>query len=267
MGCAEASSKLIYQARNSRKGILDKKLVYTESSYAVPARIVQCRMILKPGLIPIQDDPEIRGLPRKPGLCSSARFSVFVIQIRIHPAAIRQCFATKYSVADLELLVEVDRAHGRLSGPATRRILEREWQVFAQPAYARLAEISVGHLYNLRNSMGYRRRAAEFTATKPSPIAVGERRRPDPHGTPGYLRVDTVHQGDWEGVKGVYHINAVDTVRIPGDADQRSDLMAIAIPKSCRSRFRDDGDHCSDGKPITFRPSSEWRSASSESFY
>jgi transposase InsO family protein len=125
---------------------------------------------------------------------------------------VRQCFATKYSVADLELLVEVDRAHGRLSGPATRRILEREWQVFGQPAYARLAEISVGHLYNLRNSVDYRRRAVEFTATKPSPIALGERRRPDPHGAPGYLRVDTVHQGDWEGVKGVYHINAVDTV-------------------------------------------------------
>jgi len=55
-------------------------------------------------------------------------------------------------------------------------------------------------------------------------------------------------------------------VRIPGDADQRSEVMAIAIPNSCRSRFRDDGDHCSDGKPITFRRSSEWRSASSESF-
>jgi len=55
-------------------------------------------------------------------------------------------------------------------------------------------------------------------------------------------------------------------LRIPGDADQRSEVMAIAIPNSCRSRFRDDGDHCSDGKPITFRRSSEWRSASSESF-
>jgi hypothetical protein len=55
-------------------------------------------------------------------------------------------------------------------------------------------------------------------------------------------------------------------LRIPGDADQRSEVMAIAIPNSCRSAFRDDGDHCSDGKPITFRPTSEWRSASSESF-
>jgi dUTP pyrophosphatase len=55
-------------------------------------------------------------------------------------------------------------------------------------------------------------------------------------------------------------------LRIPGDADQRSDLMPIASPKSCRSRFRDNGDHYSDGKPISFRRSPEWRSASSESF-
>jgi hypothetical protein len=61
-------------------------------------------------------------------------------------------------------------------------------------------------------------------------------------------------------------INLAAKVRIPGDADQRSEVMAITIPNSCRSRFRDDGDHCSDGKPITFRWSSEWRSASSESF-
>ena len=31
-------------------------------------------------------------------------------------------------------------------------------------------------------------------------------------GQPGYLRVDTVHQGDRPGAKGVYHINAVDEV-------------------------------------------------------
>ena len=35
---------------------------------------------------------------------------------------------------------------------------------------------------------------------------------PGAHGRPGYLRVDTVHQGDQNGVKGVYHINAVDEV-------------------------------------------------------
>jgi hypothetical protein len=124
----------------------------------------------------------------------------------------RRCFPVKYTEEDVELLIAVDRAHQRLSGPATRRILQREWQVFGQRQYARLAEISVAHLYNLRGSAAYRQRAAEFTHTAPSGIAIGERRRPDPQGAPGYLRVDTVHQGDWEGEKGVYHINAVDTV-------------------------------------------------------
>ena len=114
----------------------------------------------------------------------------------------RQRFPVKYTTGDLELLIGVDRAHQRLSGPATRRILQREWYVFGKREYARLAEISVAHLYNLRHSAGYR----------PAGSSIGQRRRPDPQGAPGYLRVDTVHQGDWEGEKGVYHINAVDAV-------------------------------------------------------
>ena len=43
-------------------------------------------------------------------------------------------------------------------------------------------------------------------------IPIGERRKPVMHGMPGYLRIDTVHQGDLDGVKGVYYINAVDEV-------------------------------------------------------
>jgi transposase InsO family protein len=121
-------------------------------------------------------------------------------------------FPVHYTTEDLELLIEVDRAHQQLSGPATRRILERAWHVFGRREYARLAEISVAHLYNLRHSVGYRQRASEFTRTASSGIAIGERRRPNPQGRPGYLRVDTVHQGDWEGEKGVYHLNAVDAV-------------------------------------------------------
>jgi hypothetical protein len=124
----------------------------------------------------------------------------------------RQKFRVKYTVKDLELLIEVDRAHNWLNGAATRKIIQREWQVFGKQEYANLAEISVSHLYNLRNSVGYRQRAAEFTQTKPAGVAIGERRRPDPGGRPGYLRIDTVHQGDWDGVKGVYHLNAVDEV-------------------------------------------------------
>jgi transposase InsO family protein len=125
---------------------------------------------------------------------------------------LRRRFATKYTAQDVTLLAEVDRAHQRLSGPATRRILQREFQTFHRKQFQRLAGLSVSHLYNLRRSAAYRRQAAQFDGTKPVAVSIGERRRPDPRGQPGFLRVDTVHQGDWEGAKGVYHINAVDTI-------------------------------------------------------
>jgi hypothetical protein len=70
----------------------------------------------------------------------------------------------------------------------------------------------VAHLYNLRHRAGYRQRVAEFSVPRPSGVAIGERRRPDPQGAPGHLRVDTVHPGAWQGQQGVYHINAVDAV-------------------------------------------------------
>jgi len=124
----------------------------------------------------------------------------------------RHRFRRRYTLADVALLVAVDQAHGRLNGPATRAILAREYKVFGNPKYERLATISVGHLYNLRNSVGYRRQRIEYTSTRPTPVSIGERRKPDPQGRPGFLRIDTVHQGDQDGVKGVYHINAVDEV-------------------------------------------------------
>jgi transposase InsO family protein len=127
-------------------------------------------------------------------------------------ASRRHRFPSKYTAADVALLAEVDRAHGRLSGPATRRILQREHLHFGQPEFERLAEISASHIYNLRRRPAYRKLAAKFDATRPTKVSIGERRRPDPKGQPGWLRVDTVHQGDWDGVKGVYHINAVDAV-------------------------------------------------------
>ena len=127
-------------------------------------------------------------------------------------ASLRCRFAGKYTDRDVTLLAEVDRAHERLSGPATQRILKREHEQYGKAEYVRLAGISVSHIYNLRAGVKYRRQAAVFEPTRPSANSIGERRRPEPQGRPGYLRVDTVHQGDWEGVKGVYHINAVDTV-------------------------------------------------------
>ena len=124
----------------------------------------------------------------------------------------RRRFAQRYTRADIELLAAVDEAHETLSGPATRRILERAHQVYKQPEYARLATISVAHLYNLRKHSRYRERLLNYTKTRPTAVSIGERRKPQPQGQPGFLRVDTVHQGDQPDAKGVYHINAVDEV-------------------------------------------------------
>ena len=124
----------------------------------------------------------------------------------------RHRFPQRYTRADIELLATVDEAHETLSGPATRRILQREYQDYGKPEYQRLASISVAHLYNLRHQQRYRERRLNYTKTRPTAISIGERRRPDPQGQPGYVRVDTVHQGDRPGAKGVYHINAVDQV-------------------------------------------------------
>lgn len=54
--------------------------------------------------------------------------------------------------------------------------------------------------------------ATRYTKTKPSVSRIGVRAKPDPQGRPGYIRVDSVHQGDLDREKGVYHINIVDEV-------------------------------------------------------
>ena len=75
----------------------------------------------------------------------------------------RRRFAQLYTGADIELLASVDETHETLSGPATRRILEREFEVYKRPEYARLAAISVAHLYNLREhpTLGLRQIASQ----------------------------------------------------------------------------------------------------------
>ena len=155
---------------------------------------------------------------------------------RVRAAAYQRTkFATRYTAADVTLLAYVDKAHGNLSGPATRRILEREYAGYGQAAYQRLAAISVAHLYRLRNSEGYRKRNASYQPTRPTPIPIGEQRKPQPHGSPGYLRIDTVHQGDQDDRKGLYHINAVDEVtqwEIVAATPQISELWLMPVDLS-----------------------------------
>jgi len=119
-------------------------------------------------------------------------------------------FARIYTEADVALLAETDALHSTLSGPATCILMRRAVEVYGDARYERLAGLSVGHLYNLRKRAGYLARRQHWTKTKGTSVSIGERRAPSPDGRPGFIRIDSVHQGDLDGIKGVYHINAVD---------------------------------------------------------
>ncbi len=124
----------------------------------------------------------------------------------------RYRFPQRYTNDDILLLATTDGAHEGLSAPAIRRILQREFKVHGQANDERLASISASHIYNLRRTRIYREQRVHHTKTRASAVAIGERRKPEPRGRPGFLRVDAVHQGDSGSRKGIYHINAVDTV-------------------------------------------------------
>jgi len=122
----------------------------------------------------------------------------------------RHRFAPSYTRQDHELLAETDNLHMRLSGPATKQIFRRQYYVYGDARFARLSAISAAHIYNLRVTAAYRAKAITVSRTKAVQVAIGIRRKPQNGSRPGYLRVDTVHQGDRNGEKGVYHINLVD---------------------------------------------------------
>ena len=121
-------------------------------------------------------------------------------------------FPRLYSKADIGLLGEVDETLGGLCGAVTRRMMQRQYNVFGDPRFERLAGLSNSHLYRLRQSVTYRRRRLAVTRTRATQVSIGERRKPHPAGRAGFLRVDSVHQGDLDGEKGLYEINLVDEV-------------------------------------------------------
>ena len=121
-------------------------------------------------------------------------------------------FTKKYTNKDIALLAKTDELHDTPCGQAIKKICERAFDLFDDNHYQRLAELSISHLYNLRDSERYKKQRRTFTKTRSRQVPIGERRKPYPEGKPGYIRIDTVHQGDLDKVKGIYHINAVDEV-------------------------------------------------------
>ncbi len=121
-------------------------------------------------------------------------------------------FTARYNDADVAMLAQIDALHDTPSGPAAKKLCERAWTRFGDARYQHLAGISVSHLYNLRHAQSYRKHRRVQNKTRAVKRAVGARRKPEPTGRPGFIRIDTVHQGDQDGRKGRYHINAVDEV-------------------------------------------------------
>ena len=121
-------------------------------------------------------------------------------------------FVRTFTPADVALLAHTDALHGTLSGPATKCLMQRAVAVFGDARYARLASISVAHLYNLRRRSGYETKRRHWSKTRGHGVPIATRRAPSPDNRAGFIRIDSVHQGDQDGVKGVYHVNAVDCV-------------------------------------------------------
>lgn len=152
----------------------------------------------------------------------------------------RHKFSKIYTPEDVARLIDTDKAHSQLSGPATKKILEREYTIFRHEAFERIKAISISHIYNLRQTRQYQSFAQFFTNTKSTNIPIGERRKPQPEGKPGYLRVDTVHQGDLDKEKGVYHLNLVDEVtqwEIVGSAEKISEYYLRPLLEDLIAQF------------------------------
>lgn len=149
-----------------------------------------------------------------------------------NPTRNRHKFSFKYQPTDIALLIKTDSAHHCLSGSATKGILKREFEVFGKTEYENISGISISHIYNLRNNnLQYKSSNANFfKRTQATQVKIGIRRKPEPNGKPGYLRVDTVHQGDLNGEKGVYHINLVDEIT--------QFEMIATISQICESHLR-----------------------------
>jgi len=167
--------------------------------------------------------------------------SLYLQGEEVKPKAYRRHrFPQRYRREDIELLAAMDTAHETLSGPATQKLLQRAYYDFQDVKYERLAGVSVAQLYRLRQSRRYREQRIRYQPTRPAKVAIGERRRPEPQGQPGFLRVDTVHQGDLEGSKGVYHINAVDEVtqwQVVGATAQISEAYLIPVLEAMLEQF------------------------------
>jgi hypothetical protein len=121
-------------------------------------------------------------------------------------------FPRFYESSDIALLAEVANGYHHQNGHALKKVCEEMYHVYGDEKFERLKHISVPHIYNFKKTNIYQSKVLHYTKTQAVSVNIGERKKPQPYGKPGFLRVDSVHQGDLDKEKGVYHINFVDEV-------------------------------------------------------
>lgn len=135
-------------------------------------------------------------------------------KIEVKDSNKRHKFSNKYTDVDIKLLARADEGHDYPNGGSLKRNLEREYEIYHKNEYKNISEISIAHIYNMRKTDKYQKITKKYDKTKSNIVnPIGIKRRPNPENKPGYLRIDSVHQGDGEDrSKGVYHINIIDEV-------------------------------------------------------
>src|SRR3990167_106043 len=88
----------------------------------------------------------------------------------------RHIFPKIYSDKDVWLLAKTDELHDFPNGVTVKRILKRMVEVYKDFSYRNIANISVGHIYNLRKSVSYQRLTKKYEKTKQNVVNIGERR-------------------------------------------------------------------------------------------
>jgi len=153
----------------------------------------------------------------------------------------RHKFSSTYGPQEIALLAKADGALNFPNGFALKESLMREYNIFKKENYETISKISVSHIYNIRShNLQYNSKVKHYTKTNPVNIPIGERRKPQPLGQPGFLRIDSVHQGDLDKIKGVYHINIVDEItqwEIVGCVEGISEFFLIPLLENLISQF------------------------------
>ena len=93
-----------------------------------------------------------------------------------------------------------------------RKVFEDEFKMYGKKEYKNLSKYLTDTSIVFALQTPYKEKSLTVGRTISVSRSIGIRKKPQPNGKPGYIRADTVHQGDLDGVKGVYHVNLVDEV-------------------------------------------------------